>query len=407
MNNNEIVEIIEANDNLITYKDYQVIIEKKLRDKIYNFVDKIKDEDIDIKESIKSSIRKALKLKSNDIIIIKKDQIFIKIFNEKKIHKVAPKDKDTIANRFNGIDEDELDDFYDEYFPKKESKIFFQTVVREFIELYFLDEKIDNNRYEKKVFSYIQSIIMEKLIEEFDYCDEFFKGFSGYIFRKHFNEVFEYIADFMLNEISISNEYIIEFLKYYSYNIVIINGEKYRVPALETDDGLKWNVISMLSIAKIYTRTRESIKRRNKEIDVLDEEALGLFIDELSPVEYNNLYIKERQELEEELSKENRKLEKFLDSIYITKDKKKKDSLKKDAEQIKKEIKLIKQDMRELAKEEIKRSVVDKYLKIERELDSMLRALKAEERILAQNEKAFLSIKKALVKALISKKQRI
>ena len=407
MNNNEIVEIIEANDNLITYKDYKVIIEKKLRDKIYNFVDKIKDEDIDIKESIKSSIRKALKLKSNDIIIIKKDQIFIKIFNEKKIHKVAPKDKDTIANRFNGIDEDELDDFYDEYFPKKESKIFFQTVVREFIELYFLDEKIDNNRYEKKVFSYIQSIIMEKLIEEFDYCDEFFKGFSGYIFRKHFNEVFEYIADFMLNEISISNEYIIEFLKYYSHNIVIINGEKYRVPALETDDGLKWNVISMLSIAKIYTRTRESIKRRNKEIDVLDEEALGLFIDELSPVEYNNLYIKERQELEEELSKENRKLEKFLDSIYITKDKKKKDSLKKDAEQIKKEIKLIKQDMRELAKEEIKRSVVDKYLKIERELDSMLRALKAEERILAQNEKAFLSIKKALVKALISKKQRI
>ena len=407
MNNNEIVEIIEANDNLITYKDYQVIIEKKLRDKIYNFVDKIKDEDIDIKESIKSSIRKALKLKSNDIIIIKKDQIFIKIFNEKKIHKVAPKDKDTIANRFNGIDEDELDDFYDEYFPKKESKIFFQTVVREFIELYFLDEKIDNNRYEKKVFSYIQSIIMEKLIEEFDYCDEFFKGFSGYIFRKHFNEVFEYIADFMLNEISISNEYMIEFLKYYSYNIVIINGEKYRVPALETDDGLKWNVISMLSIAKIYTRTRESIKRRNKEIDVLDEEALDLFIDELSPVEYNNLYIKERQELEEELSKENRKLEKFLDSIYITKDKKKKDSLKKDAEQIKKEIKLIKQDMRELAKEEIKRSVVDKYLKIERELDSMLRALKAEERILAQNEKAFLSIKKALVKALISKKQRI
>lgn len=50
---------------------------------------------------------------------------------------------------------------------------------------------------------------------------------------------------------------------------------------------------------------------------------------------------------------------------------------------------------------------MDKYLKLEREAEGMLREQKAQEKILTQNKKSFLLIKKAIVKALISKKQRI
>ena len=405
--NSNFLEIIQDNDALIEYKDFQIILDKKLRDKLDTFAQTIMEDEAERKELVRFGVRKALNLKDNDIIIIKKEQIFIKIFNEKKIKKVAQNEKNTIANRFNGIDEDEFDDFYDEYFSKDESRLFFQSVVQEFVERYFLEEKIDNYIYEKNVFGYIQTIIMNQLIVEFDYSEEFFKGFSGYVFRIHFGEVFEYIADFILNEIALSNEYMIEFLKYYSLNVVIVNGEKYRVPPLETNDGLKLNVISMLSIAKIYTRTRTSIKILSEDIYKLDEQIFDLFIDDMSPVDYSNLYIKERQKLQKRFSKENENLNKHLDLLKVTKNENVKFKLEQEIVQIKREMKLTKRELEALAKKEIQRSEVDKYLKLEREMDSMLRELKAEERILAQNEKSFLLIKESIAKALILKKQRI
>lgn len=405
--NDNFLNLIKRYDELIEYKDFQIIIDKELRNKLVSFAKTLSNDENKVKELLRFGVRKALSLKNNDIIIIKQDQIFIKIFNNKKIKEVAKDEKDTIANRFNGIDEDELDDFYDEYFSKEESREFFQIIVKEFVEIYFIDEKIDNYIYENNVFSLIQNIIMEQLIYEFDDSDEFFKGFSGYIFRIHFTEVFEYIADFILNEIALSNDYMIEFLKYYSLDIVIVNGEKYRVPALQTDDGLKWNVISMLSIAKIYTRTKKSLKKLDIEIHLLDEKIVELYIDELSPLEYNNLYLKEKQKLDEQVSIQRRRLDESLDMLQILKEEKEKIKLTEEIKIIKKNIHILRKSLEILAKKEVSRSSLDKYVKYEREIEYMLREQKAEEKILAQNEKSFLLIKKSIVKALISKKQRV
>jgi hypothetical protein len=404
----EIIYLIEDNSDLIEYKKNQItIIPSALRNGIYELVQENSSENFDEKDLIKVAVRKALKLKESDIIVLKQEQIFIKIFNEAKRNKVSASEVNTIAGRFNGIDESELDDFYDEYFSKEESKTFFNSIVKQFVEAYFIEEKIDNNLYEKNVFGYIQELVMEQLTNEFDHCLEFLKGFSGYVFRIHFNDVFESIAEFMLNEISISNEYMIDFLKYYSLNIVIVKGEKYQVPALETEDGLRWNVISMLSIAKVYTRTRDSVSRLQKEIYVVDEQILGLFVNELSPVEYNNLYKKEKQKLSDQLRKEGRVLEDMLDSVHRAKNENIKDAIRLDIKRAKQDIRETKKSIDNLADKEIERKKIDKYVKLEREIDTMLRELKSQEKILAQNKNSFISIKKSLVKALISKKQRI
>jgi len=404
----EIIYLIEDNNDLIEYKKNQIIIiPNVLRNGIYELIEEKSSEDFDKNDLIKSAVRKVLKLKNSDIIVLKQEHIFIKIFNEAKRTKVSPSEVNTIAGRFNGIDEDELDDFYDEYFSEEESSIFFNSIVKQFVEIYFLEKKIDNNIYEKNVFGYIQELIMNQLTNEFDYSLEFLKGFSGYIFRIHFNDVFESIAEFMLNEISISNEYMIEFLKYYSLNIVILSGEKYEVPSLETDDGLKWNVISMLSIVKVYTRTRDSLSRLQKERSILNRQISELYVNELSPIEYNNLYKKEKQKFSDLLRKEGRDLEDMLDSLYIEKDEKIRNSIEQDIKKVKKSIMLTKKSIEKLASKEINRKTIDKYLKLEREIETTIREIKALERILTQNKKSFLSIKKSLVKALISKKQRI
>ena len=401
------LNLIQKNEEHIEHKKFQIILDKKLRDQLFSFATTISADEDKIKDLMRFGVRKALRLKHNDIIIIKKEQIFIKIFNKSKIKKVPKEEENTIANRFNGIEEDELDDFYDEYFSKEESREFFQIIVKEFVERYFIEEKIDNNIYENNVFPLLQNIIIEQLIFEFDDSDEFFKGFSGYIFRIHFTEVFEYIADFILNEIAFSSDYMIDFLKYYSLDIVIVNGEKYRVPSLETKDGLKWNVISMLSIAKIYTRTKKLLKKLDKEIHLLDDKIVDLFINEISPVEYNNQYLKEKQKLDEDLSIERRRLDESLDMLQIVKEENDKVSLTKDIKKIKKDFHIVRRSLELLGQKEVNRSDLDKYVRYERELDYMLREQKAEEKILSQNETSFLLIKKSIVKALISKKQRV
>lgn len=405
MNNliNDIISLIESNDELIKYRNNQIIIMSNgLKSAICALIEENNNEDFDEKDVIKLAVRKALELKKNDIVVIKKQHIFIKIFN-----KVSTNGYNKEERRFNGIDKQELEIFYNEHFSKESIRKFFITIVKKFVELHFEEQKIDNNMYEKNVYVYIQKIIVEELVVKFDNPIEFLKGFSGYIFRINFNSVFDSIAEYMLNEISMSNEYMVDFLKYYSLNIVIVDGVKYKVPELETDGGLKWNVISMLSIAKIYLRTRASVIKLQKEIHALEEQIVALFIGKLSPTEYNNDYIKKKQKLTDELRYKNRKLEDLLDEIHIIKNNELKEPVKKEIEVARKAIKTIKKTIEELAKKEISKSVIDKHLKLEREIESLRRGLKSQEKILNQNKKSFLSIKTSLVKALISKKQRM
>jgi len=400
----QITTIIQENENLIEYKNNRIIIiKKRLRDSIYKIVDDTQD----AKEILRFSIKKALQLKQSDIVVIKKEQIFIKIFDVEKRKIVAEKDANTIAGRFNGIEESELEDFYKEFFSKAESKKFFNKIIKEFTQKYFLEEKIDNDKYEKFVFAYVQAIIMQELVNEFDHCEDFLKGFSGYIFRIHFNEVFEGVAEFMLYEISRSNDYMVEFLKYYSLNIIIVDGYKYKVPLLLTEDGMKWNVVSMLSVAKVYVRTKISILEIKEYARELDKKLKDFFVNGLSPIEYNKECREDRRKLTELLRVESRVLQDMLDDIYGIKDQKEKEQFRIEIEEKKQEIKDIKKTMENILAKEVKRGVLDKYLKLEREMDSILRDIKAQEKILKQNTGSFLSIKSSLVKALISKKQRI
>ena len=394
-----IEEILESNEQFIEFGEYHIIINATLQNFIYDFVEDTLSKDEDAREFIKGELIDILELKESDIILLKQEHIFIKISNDKA--------KDTTEKRFNGIDEDELGDFYAEFFSKKENAIFFKAVVKKFVKKYFIQEKIDNIKYEKKVFPGIQAIIIEQLEEEFNCTNAFIKGFSGYIFRINFNYVFEHIAEFILKEISEANEYMVEFLKYYSLSVVITNGLKYKVPLMLSDEGLQWNVISMLSIAKIYTRTKSLIKELKIQTQVLDKQIVGLYIHGHTPVDYNNAFIKEKQKFEKELSTKTYKLNKTLELTLITQDEERQTSYRQEIIDIKKDIEDITKNIKNLTDKELAKSVIDNYLRLEKNLDAKVRDLKAHEKVLSQNTKSFLSIKSALVKALIAKKQRL
>lgn len=403
-----IIGIIDQNEDLIEYdyngKEDLICLQSELTHKLTHFVNKITNEEINKKELLKYAVREAFELKPSDIVIIKNSQMFIK-YCDIVSREIPESEKDTIANRYNGIEESKLKSFYKNFFLKDENKNFFYNIAVEFVEVYLLDKKIDNLTYEKYVFSLIQSIIMEHLENTFDGSKDFFKGFSGYIFRIHFKEVFGYIANLILSEVSASNKHIIEFLKYYSLNIVVMDGKKYKVPEIEAENGLKWSVSSMMSIVKIFVKTEKSINMLLAKKAELQDGIKDLHIYGISPMEYNNNLNKEMEKISQEISFATEKANLYSDLLSMSNTKEEdKESIKIDLKNIKEEIQLKKDEKNRLNAKVIGKSDLVRYNNTKKELDSLTRQEKREEKILEQNRESYLSIKNSLVKALTSKK---
>ncbi|WP_137012428.1 hypothetical protein [Sulfurimonas crateris] len=411
INLDAIIEIIDKNEDLIEYnyngKDDLICLKKELTLQLTHFVNKINNEEINKKELLKYAIREAFELNDSDIIIIKNSQIFIKLFDDKSVKKVSDEEKNTIANRYNGLDEDELSSFYNNFFLKEENKNFFYLVAEQFVDTYMLDKKIDNMTYEKYAFSLIQSIVTEHLINTFDRNDDFFKGFSGYVFRIHFKEVFNHIANLILSELSASNRYIIDFLKYYSLNIVVLDGQKYRVPEIEASNGLKWNVASMMSIVKIYVKTEISLETIKEQKEELEEAISEYYINSLSPIEHNAKIAKEIEKVSQNIIYAIKRLNIYTDSLDSSKDPNEAQGLKSEVRDIQNEIQMKKDEKNRLTLNMASKSQILKYNNIKKELDALKRQERRDEKILAQNKSAYLSIRNSLLKALTSKKTLI
>lgn len=406
----DVIQLINDNENLIQYaykgKDNQLLMSKKLVDGIFDIIQQHKPEDINAKELLKIVIREAFELSKNDVVVSRSGQIFIKTFDEQTKQDVEEKDAGTIAGRYNGFSEEELQDFYQEFFEEEDSKEFFQLIVKDFFQKYFVEEPINNETYEKYVFSYIQQIIVEHLESMYDDDnDDFFKGFSGYVFRIHFSEVFKYIADLMLYEIAVNNTYMIKFLKYYSLNILVIGGKKYKIPSLETDEGLRWNVVSMLSIAKVYTKSKKNLDTFKDEIYKLKKEMNKLGINGMSPQEYNSMLVEKLAQIEEENKEQHLELEKHYDSLELSTDEKEGKKLQRDILKIKSHIEKLLQQKKEISQYSASKGDIAKYSHLQKELETLEKELKKEKKIIVQNEKAYMSMRNSLVKALTEKRQ--
>jgi len=399
-----IIDIIQDNETEII-EDYNnkedlVAIKKTLRDKIFSFINS-KTVTADKKDLVKFCIREYFELEDRDIIVIQKNQIIIKLLDDQSIHEVSEDEKCTIAGRYNGINEDDLESFYNDVFLQEDSEDFFYLVADIFVREYLIGKELDNNTYEQNVFPIIQSIITKKLEETFDHNEEFFKGFSGFVFRKHFKEVFVYIADFILNKLAESNDFIINFLKYYSLNVVIVNGKRYKVPAIEAEDGWKWNVASMMPVIKVFIKADTAVYTLENEINSLKAKTLEYHISNISPVAYNSNIKKEIDIIRQEVLYEAKRLDAH---VLVLKDDIQNNKLKKEIQKIRQNIETMRLNIKNLEEKIIPKDKIIKYTDLKRDLDSKVRYKEREEIVLKKNEKTFNSIANALVKALTSKK---
>lgn len=359
------------------------------------------------KSLIEASLREYLSLKKIDLIIYKNGFIFIKITKEAKRREISQKDRGTIAERYNGISEEELAEFYEEFFLDGEHKDFFLNVSREFVHTYFHLNKITNIEYEKNVFGYIQKIIFQELVKLYENRDDFFTGFAGYLFRHNFKHVFEHIAGLLLEEIMLSNSAVIEFLNYYSNKVIVIGGKKYEVPEIKTDDGNVLRVVSILPIVNVYFKAKIALRDVQKEILKIRPELKKLYIGTKSPVVFNADIEKSINNVEIKIVSKVKKLKTHYENLDKISSKTVLAQKKQEKKILLREIKELNEEVEKLSSRIIQSSILKNYTVLKAKLDALVRHQKNEQKILSQLDNKYTSIRDALVKALVSKKKVI
>ncbi len=408
-----IEELLDQNRTLV-YENFndksdQILIDAELVSELLETLQKnISNKNLQ-KETLKQILREVFHLQSQDLIIFKNGHIFIKLVSKLE-QKVPQGRKSTKEARYNGFDEKELISFYNEFCEDENVKDLIDEIAVKFVNKYIIQKGISNDEYEKKVFAFIKDLFYEFLQKRFDNQDEFLHGFSGYIFRINFESVFSKIAETMLEKIAKGNQKVVAFLEYYSHEVVIQNGQKYRIPTIESSNGHKWKIVSIIPIVRVYFATLENITQIKSKIDNLSKEIakIGKSQNGHSLIDTQKEIKQKIHTLVEELNTKLTTIEKLRKEMIMKKlSQTEKRELQKRMTFEKNEAEKIKSEKQRYEKMLLSNAALAKYQKLQRELDALKRELRNKTRLLEQNSPAYKEIKAALVRALIQKKKKI
>ena len=307
----------------------------------------------------------------------------------------------------NIIDADQLDLFYNQHFSEEKIEALCDDISHTIIEKHFINSAIDNATYEKEIFKIIKKLIISHLESSFNEEMEFNVLFSVYIFKKHFKLIFKYLSERLMKEVAYSNQNVINFLKYYSLDTLIVEMTRYSIPQIKEADGPRWNVVSMLSVLKTYVKTQDQLDEVQPTINFLEKSIASFYKDGLSPQEHNALVEKSYSSLDEIIMKNTSRIASIRDSLIILKDETEISLAHQELEDAQNERLELREEKAKLTKLKIKQYRMLEYDNFVKQYDAIQHDIKPKKKIIQQNESSYLGIKNALIKALISKKQAI
>ena len=195
------------------------------------------------------------------------------------------------------------------------------------------------------------------------------------------------------------------FVNYYSVDVLVLDGKKYKVPSIEASDGLSWNTTSVQLIAKKYFETQNSKKILLNEVNQLQQETSALHIEGISPLVYQTEVTKKLQEFNLNLKMHSKELEINLDSLAVAKNDDEKKRLKDKTDDLKNLIQHVGKQKKEISTKTVTDSTLTKYNMHKKNLEAKEKKLKNEEAIADRSKNLYLPMRNAFIKALISKKK--
>ncbi len=195
------------------------------------------------------------------------------MFEENSVLNVdVPSKREGVANRYNGYTPEEIEESYKVIFVRGDGNIihFLHGTLQHLLQTKLNFREITNKFYEEQALKIVQTAIEDELSNYGSFEKDYRLGIAGYLMRKHFQEIHELMARELIKAIYENDKNANDFLLYYNGDIVLRNNEKYKIPAIMTEDGRQWNNASLIGICNLWMHAKQ--KKQKLEHQLSDTE---------------------------------------------------------------------------------------------------------------------------------------
>lgn len=225
---------------------------------------------VDAKDAIRRALRKAFELSCKDAVVFLNGQAYVRIF--------VPQHKRVYGNvdrRFGGLPPEQLERLKHEIF-KDSVASSLQALINELLENELNFSQLGNEGYEKGALVLIQAKIVDFLQGRMEHDREVLEAFGAYLLRENFQMIHEELAQALLEKVMAGDAGAERFIKYYSGDVAMIDGQKYQLPEIVDRHEMRWNFSTIKAIASQYHRDRTQIEGRMEQVQVTRDEFEGI-----------------------------------------------------------------------------------------------------------------------------------
>ncbi|HEX5329509.1 hypothetical protein [Sulfuricurvum sp.] len=246
---------------------YLVSIPEQIRDSIIENFLQLDNNMEHVRQSVRRQVEEIFDLDAKDITFFLRGRISIRFYTPPQ------KFADGVDKRFGGESVEDMEAMYNAYFPKGAWE-YVEPILGEVIEEKLNFGVIDNLTFTRTFIPVFRSMIEILLLEIIRKEDRVkIEGFTGYVLRQLFHDIFVYTAKNLLQFVEIRDKNAEAFIKYFTDEIVVdASGNRIQKYAIVDSKQQRWNYSSILSIIMQYKQVKQKLSTQKETISVCENE---------------------------------------------------------------------------------------------------------------------------------------
>jgi hypothetical protein len=259
-NNSLLIDIFERKSDFSPI-EYIVSIPEHIRKPILDNFLSLDNNINNARQIIRAQIDRIFELDPKDIIFFLRGKITIRHYT------VPNKLPEGVDKRFGGESVEVMEAMYNLYFPNGAWE-HIESIMDEVLEEKLNFSMIDNFTFTRTFIPVFKSMIEIVLLEILKPEDRpKLEGFTGYVLRQQFHDIFVYTAKNLLLYVENRNKNAETFIKYFVDEVIIDpNGNKIQKYAIVDSKQQRWNFSAILSIMMQYKQVKQKIATQQETI---------------------------------------------------------------------------------------------------------------------------------------------
>lgn len=236
------------------------------------------------KDKIKQRLKERIGLAEKDVVLFLNDKLVVKRFKQQQAPAVED-EEEKLEQKFIGLTKEDLIALKNATFENVAAE---EEIVEEIVDKAIESDlnfgKITHDFFIKNCVKILQKSIFDFLKANLKEDSAKLEGLANLLLKEHWMLAHRRMAFSILGLMAQKNPVTESFIKKYSGDIEVDNGQRFKLPEILDKNGAKWNVSSIYGVATQRKKIVDSAMFRQKSIENLKLTIEGLYakIDELN-----------------------------------------------------------------------------------------------------------------------------